>query len=75
MSRASRRWFYKRLDTGTFGIPEPAIEGDVVRLIDEHAHQRSRRGQRTTASVKDGVRGSATLGARSQKSTLDVCEE
>jgi len=29
--------FYKRLDTGTFRIPEPAIEGDVARLIDERA--------------------------------------
>jgi transposase len=29
--------FYKRLDTGTFRIPDPAIEGDVARLIDERA--------------------------------------
>jgi transposase len=29
--------FYKRLDTGTFRVPEPAIEGDVARLIDERA--------------------------------------
>jgi len=29
--------FYKRLDAGTFRIPEPAIEGDVARLIDERA--------------------------------------
>jgi len=28
---------YKRLDTSTFRIPEPAIEGDVARLIDERA--------------------------------------
>jgi transposase len=28
---------YKRLDTATFRIPEPAIEGDVARLIDERA--------------------------------------
>jgi transposase len=28
---------YKRLDTHTFRIPEPAIEGDVARLIDERA--------------------------------------
>lgn len=28
---------YKRLDTTTFRIPEPAIEGDVARLIDERA--------------------------------------
>jgi len=28
---------YKRLDAGTFRIPEPAIEGDVARLIDERA--------------------------------------
>src|SRR5262249_51467155 len=27
----------KRLDTATFRIPEPAIEGDVARLIDERA--------------------------------------
>jgi transposase len=29
--------FYKRLDAGTFRIPDPAIEGDVARLIDERA--------------------------------------
>ena len=29
--------FYKRLDANTFRIPEPAIEGDVARLIDERA--------------------------------------
>jgi transposase len=29
--------FYKRLDVGTFRIPEPALEGDVARLIDERA--------------------------------------
>ena len=29
--------FYKRLDAGTFRIPEPAIEGDTARLIDERA--------------------------------------
>jgi len=29
--------FYKRLDAHTFRIPEPAIEGDVARLIDERA--------------------------------------
>lgn len=28
---------YKRLDAGTFRIPDPAIEGDVARLIDERA--------------------------------------
>ena len=28
---------YKRLDANTFRIPEPAIEGDVARLIDERA--------------------------------------
>lgn len=28
---------YKRLDAGTFRVPEPAIEGDVARLIDERA--------------------------------------
>jgi transposase len=28
---------YKRLDAHTFRIPEPAIEGDVARLIDERA--------------------------------------
>lgn len=29
--------FYKRLDAHTFRIPEPAIEGDVARLIDDNA--------------------------------------
>jgi Transposase and inactivated derivatives len=29
--------FYKRLDAGTYRIPDPAIEGDVARLIDERA--------------------------------------
>lgn len=29
--------FYKRLDASTFRIPGPALEGDVARLIDEHA--------------------------------------
>lgn len=29
--------FYKRLDAGTFRIPEPALDGDVARLIDERA--------------------------------------
>ena len=29
--------FYKRLDSGTFRIPEPAIEGDVARLIDDRS--------------------------------------
>lgn len=29
--------FYKRLDAGTFRLPEPALEGDVARLIDERA--------------------------------------
>jgi transposase len=29
--------FYKRLDAGTFRIPEPAIEGDTARLIEERA--------------------------------------
>jgi transposase len=29
--------FYKRLDAGTFRIPEPAMEGDGARLIDERA--------------------------------------
>ena len=29
--------FYKRLDAGTFRIPDPAMEGDVARLIDERA--------------------------------------
>lgn len=28
---------YKRLDAGTYRIPDPAIEGDVARLIDERA--------------------------------------
>jgi transposase len=28
---------YKRLDAGTFRIPEPAIEGDTARMIDERA--------------------------------------
>lgn len=28
---------YKRLDAGTFRIPEPAIEGDSARMIDERA--------------------------------------
>jgi transposase len=28
---------YKRLDTATSRIPEPAIEGHVARLIDERA--------------------------------------
>jgi transposase len=28
---------YKRLDAGTFRIPEPAIEGDAARMIDERA--------------------------------------
>src|ERR1041384_3189727 len=28
---------YKRLDANTFRIPEPAIEGDAARLIDERA--------------------------------------
>jgi transposase len=28
---------YKRLDAGTYRIPEPAIEGDAARLIDERA--------------------------------------
>ena len=31
--------FYKRLDAHTFRIPEPAIEGDVARLIDENAFE------------------------------------
>jgi len=29
--------FYKRLDAGTFRIPEAAIEGDTARQIDERA--------------------------------------
>jgi transposase len=29
--------FYKRLDAGAFRIPEPMIEGDTARLIDERA--------------------------------------
>lgn len=29
--------FYKRLDKGTFRVPDPAIEGDTARLIDERA--------------------------------------
>ena len=29
--------FYKRLDANTFRIPEPMIEGDTARLIDERA--------------------------------------
>jgi transposase len=29
--------FYKRLDAGTYRVPDPAIEGDVARLIDERA--------------------------------------
>jgi transposase len=28
---------YKRLDANTFRIPEPALEGDAARLIDERA--------------------------------------
>ena len=28
---------YKRLDAGRFRIPEPAVEGDVARLLDERA--------------------------------------
>jgi transposase len=28
---------YKRLDAGTFRTPEPAIEGDTARQIDERA--------------------------------------
>ena len=28
---------YKRLDAGTFRIPDAAIEGDVARLIDERS--------------------------------------
>ena len=28
---------YKRLDAGTFRMPEPAIEGDAARQIDERA--------------------------------------
>lgn len=29
--------FYKRLDANTFRVPEPTLEGDVARLIDERA--------------------------------------
>ena len=29
--------FYKRLDANTFRVPEPALEGDVARRIDERA--------------------------------------
>jgi transposase len=29
--------FYKRLDANAFRIPEPAVEGDVTRIIDERA--------------------------------------
>jgi transposase len=29
--------FYKRLDTGTFRVPQSAIEGDTARQIDERA--------------------------------------
>jgi transposase len=29
--------FYKRLDRGAFRVPDPAIEGDVARMIDERA--------------------------------------
>lgn len=29
--------FYKRLDAGTYRVPDPAIEGDIARLIDERA--------------------------------------
>ena len=29
--------FYKRLDANTFKLPEPMIEGDTARLIDERA--------------------------------------
>lgn len=29
--------FYKRLDAGTFRLPEPMIEGDTARLLDERA--------------------------------------
>lgn len=29
--------FYKRLDAGTFRVPDPALEGDVARLIEERA--------------------------------------
>jgi transposase len=29
--------FYKRLDACTFRIPDPAIDGDSARLIDERA--------------------------------------
>lgn len=28
---------YKRLDAGTFRVPDPALEGDVARLIEERA--------------------------------------
>jgi transposase len=28
---------YKRLDAGTFRVPEPAIEGDAARMLDERA--------------------------------------
>jgi transposase len=31
--------FYKRLDANTFRLPDPAIEGDVARLIDENAFE------------------------------------
>ena len=27
----------KRLDAGTFRVPDPALEGDVARLIEERA--------------------------------------
>jgi transposase len=29
--------FYKRLDAGTFRVPEPAMVGDAARMIDERA--------------------------------------
>ena len=29
--------FYKRLDANTFRLPGPAVEGDMVRVIDESA--------------------------------------
>jgi transposase len=29
--------FYKRLDAGTYRVPDPALEGDVARLIEERA--------------------------------------
>ena len=29
--------FYKRLDAGTFRVPEPAMAGDAARMIDERA--------------------------------------